>query len=199
MRWEAIVMLVLVAGCVGQGTDKAPEPAEAARTELNEPVASPASGNETTAPAAFTAVEVLLDGNIGTTAIGCAGAPVDDCMFIPVTPADSSLVFDDLAGTIIGGKITLTWTAASPATEQLSAGLMLMDGGDACESLELGSATGPSPLELTVAPASRPICANELVHLWVAGTTWGSQGPAYYQFDVDQEFHAEGSLELLRP
>lgn len=198
MRWEAIVSLVLIAGCVGQETaePKAEAAVDAAATASDAPPTPDAA--EATAPQApATAVKVLLDGNLGTTAIGCAGDPVGDCMYVPVTASESSLVLDGLRGTIAAGKVTLTWTAVSPATEQLSAGFMLMDGGDACESIELGSATGASPLEIEIDAASRPLCANEVVHLWVAGTTWGSQGPAYYQVDVDQEFHAEGSFDLL--
>lgn len=191
----ALILVLLLVGC----TRAEPPPVEAAASE--EP-ATDAPAPETTATdlaPASREIPVALDGNTGTSAVLCVAGPVGECAFQEVSPGVTGDLFENERGTITGGELVLTWDAASPATQELSIGLMWMGGGDACPSLDLGMATGPSPLTLAISPSPRELCADELIHLWVSGNTWGGQDPAYYQVDVDQAFHIEGKIVLQAP
>lgn len=191
------LVLAATAGCVAKdtpptGTDvvapaNAPEDAGAAP-------AMDASAAPEASPAAPRTLPLALDGNVGTGFIACA-FPVERCEGMAAAPGSKELYVEDEAGRVLGGRVELTWTAASPATQSLSLGLMLM-GGEGCDSLDLGTTKGPSPLAIDVAPVPRDLCQGELVHAWVAGEHWGTQGPTYYQVDVDQEFRLEGWLDL---
>lgn len=192
MRAALVLAILLLAGCIGRDEPEAAPDLAAEATPAEE---APIEQTPPAPPARRTSVvPIVLDGNTGTTAVACVMGPVGECGYAPVSEGASGVLLDGLSGRITGGAIEIAWSAASPATESLSAGLMLM--GDACENVELANAAGPSPLLLTLTPAPRDLCAGEVVHLWVAGTTWGAQDPVYYQVDLDQAFHAEGSITL---
>lgn len=200
---RAIVLAVLsflaLAGCTSDvdgplvtpslGADATPGPAETLGG------ATGASEDEAETDAGVSVIPFTFEGNVGSGATGCIDPP-GECASIPVSQADSSLVFEDLVGLLEGGEILLTWEPASPATSSLSAGFMVMGGGEECASVSLAEAEGASPLTLQVAAMPRAFCADEVLHLWVAGTQWAQQGPAYYQVDVEQPFAAEGSLSV---
>lgn len=184
---------VTAAGAEGDvsssGADAARAPGPSASGSSPDPMAG------TTPARPPRALPVLLDGNTGTFAFVCAAA-THQCHGTAAVPGESDLMMDDLAGRIIGGSLALTWTASSPATQELSMGAMLMS--SECDAIDLGSVVGPSPLALEVAGADRALCDAEVVHVWVSGSMNGGSD-LYYQVDVDQEFHLEGALLLLPP
>lgn len=207
MRRAIVIMLAtlsLMTGCIGTDPDAKlpasdrPGPGDTFDDPRDDPLYDPTIDNASRAdPPRTTIVPILLDGNLGSGATACVFGPVGQCHAVPVQDGERGLILSELAGWIEGGEVTLTWEAGSPAVEELAAGFMLMDGGDGCEGVELGGAHGPSPLTVAIAEAARPLCSGEVVHLWVSGNNYGFHDPAYYQVDVDQEFHAEGSF-LLR-
>lgn len=196
MRRPALFLApLLIAGCLGNEPAEDGAPAEVVAASAQPEPAAPA--NETEAPAVAIAIPILLDGNTGTSAVVCVLGPVGECVFQEAAPGTSGLLIEGQAGTVTGGELTLAWSASSPATNELSMGAMLMDGGEGCEGVDLGMVRGASPLVLTLATAApRALCEGEILHLWIAGTNWGGQDPAYYQVDVDQAFHVEGTITI---
>ncbi|HVM45845.1 MAG TPA: hypothetical protein VM582_07915 [Candidatus Thermoplasmatota archaeon] len=191
-RLLALLALLPLAGCVGDTGAATQAPASSETPPTVEPAtpAAPGASAEVVVPLAF-------DGRIGTVGMACVQGPVARCAGVPVAGGENDLVLEGQRGRIAGGEVVIAWEASSPLTRELSAGFMLMAGGDACESVELGGARGSSPLVLQVSPAARGLCVDELVHLWVAGTAWGTQGPLYYQVDLEQAFRVDGSFTLV--
>lgn len=188
-RWSALLIPVLIlAGC----TD-ADEPATGADggTGL---ASAPAPGTMEPAPDRPLIVPILLEGSTATQAYVCVEA-APPCLHHAVVPGTSDLMLDGLAGRIEGGSLSLTWSAASPATQELAFGLMLMGGeGDECASVSLGLARGTSPLAIDIAPSERALCEGETLHAWASNGIYAGEPPAYAQLDLDQAFRLEGSV-----
>lgn len=191
---SALVLVVLLAGCLDATptADAELDTAEAAPAQ-----AAPATGNATlaTAPPAVTELVVALDGRTGTYALACA--PPVGCTGHTAAPGDAQVLFEGVAGRPDGGELSLTWTATSPATETMSFGVMTMYGGEACEGIDLGVASGRSPLVIDVAAADRALCPEEVLHIWVSGGTDVNQAPFYATANLDQPFHLEGALRVV--
>lgn len=158
--------------------------------------ASDMAATAATGSAGEVSLPILLDGSTGTQAYVCA-APVPPCTYRSIVAGKSDLMIDNVVGTILGGNLTLEWSAASAATEELAFGVMLMGGeGEACASVSLGLLKGASPLQIGVDPAERPLCPGEVLHVWASNGIYLGEEPAYVQLDVDQPFHLEGALRL---
>ena len=153
-------------------------------------------GGASSPPPGERILPILLEGSTATQAFVCASV-APGCAYQAVVPGESDLFFEDLSGSIVGGTISLTWSARTAATEELAVGIMLMGGeGDACAPIDLGSLRGRSPLRIDVTPMERPFCGGELLHAWASNGIYVGQDPAYVQLDVDQAFLLEGNVTI---
>lgn len=190
--------LVLAAGCVG------PDPPPAATTPVGPDATTPSadapskaatSSNGSATPTSVS-LPIALDGSVGTQAFLCL-QPVGECLGEAVQEGKSDLLFEGEAGRVAGGELVLSWNATTPATQELSMGVMLMRGeGEACAPVSLASGKGGSPLALAVPAATRALCPSDILHVWVSGANYGASDATYYQVDTDQAFHLGGWLEL---
>lgn len=195
----AFLFTTILAGCVGGNTTEGSGPVETASGDPT-PADADRSGEARAAstPSAPVPLALALDGTTGNQAIACVMDPVGECI-VEGTPGESDLLFDGLAVAVIGGNATLEWEPASPATEELSVGVMLMGGqGSECAPMVLAGAQGPAPLAIEVGPSDRAICPGEILHVWVSGTLYHEGGAVYAQLDLEQPFRLVGNV-LLSP
>lgn len=201
----ALCALALLAGCF----TATPEEADAASAGTDDIVAGGGDAMATTAaataaapssaPFAESVIPILLDGSTGTQAFVCVDV-APPCAYRDVVAGESDLILEGLAGRIAAGALVLEWDAATPATEELVFGIMVMGGeGEACAAVSLGMARGSSPLRLEVAPLEREFCASDVLHVWASNGIYAGGPPAVAQLDVDQAFHLEGSVTLAPP
>lgn len=96
-------------------------------------------------------------------------------------------------------SVTLTWTAATPATTNLRLGLLATRScGDGCwEGVDVGSpVTGPSPLTLDASGLA--LEPDQGLAIIVANAPLAPRVPlVYYQVDLEQAFKVEAELTLL--
>ena len=186
MAWP-LPALVLAVACLAVAGCSGPAPARPAA-----PVASSAS--VPAAPASLGAAPVVhtlsWTGQIPDGAWGCA--PVAGCHAYPAAAygVDDS---DDLpAGTVVNGSLTLTWTAATPATATLHLGVLLANGTN--ETHVAPDAGSASPLVFPI-PAGTAIASGTRLHLWVYGP-YEEAGPVVAGWSADQAFTLAGSLTV---
>lgn len=109
---------------------------------------------------------------------------------------DRELEVRDRHGIVVAARVTLTWSAASPATTELGMGLMSM-GPAACNcTAMIDQAQGASPLVIDVPQANVSVPEGSVIHLFVYGTIEQSSPDAYAYGETPQDFHAEGFVDL---
>lgn len=188
-----VVILLATTGCFGAAAPPPGTTVEAASTSAPAGLAG-ASVSGPNGTLAIRDVPVALDGRTGTWAGACAAGRCAGTPFA-IGGTESEVVVEGVEGRVLGGAFMLEWTANSPATQRLAYGVMLMGGGEECPSVELGAATGPSPLALEAQPTDRALCPDEVVHVWVSTATYGQAGPASYQVVANQAFRLVGTFQ----
>ena len=166
----SLLVLAALAGCMGP--EASPEEASPGKDEpgSDRPAMSPAAATPEgdDAPVNASSLRTLplaVEGNVGTGFMACV-LPLQVCPGVAPVAGDNGLVVGEQRGRVAGGELTLSWTAASPATEELSFGLMLMGSeGEACPSADLGTVQGASPLVIEAADPGRALCPDEVVHV----------------------------------
>ena len=124
----ALCAIALVAGCFTDATNSP----EAAGAAIEPDPSREIDATAASSPRSLT-VPILLDGSTGTQAFVCADA-APTCAYHSVVSGESDLIMEALGGRIVGGQLALAWDAATPATEELAFGIMIM-----------GVVAGPSP------------------------------------------------------
>ncbi len=110
------------------------------------PSSGDAALDTTPTPASRVEVDLAFDGTLGTGVFACA--PIH-CHGHELAPGESENLVTPVEGRLRSIELTMTWTAATPATAMLHLGLMIMDQCTGCNITMLGSAEGPSPLVIT--------------------------------------------------
>jgi hypothetical protein len=101
------------------------------------------------------------------------------------------------AGIVLGGNLTLTWTAASPLTQRMAIGLVAIVPGCAdCNETHLGKdLDGPSPLVYPI-PAGQVVAPGSQLRIWVYSADYHPVGPEYAGTSGQQDFQVEGGIDL---
>lgn len=207
MRTFALTLsaLVLLAGCISGD-----EPVESADIQAPPGADAPAAAStsaEATAESAAAPAPVSaafpfsFEGKTGTWV--CAPDGPNSCRGLPVG-SDSSNTFAPLEyeGTAEAADVTLTWSAATPATSEMYLVLFAIRScGDGC--FEWDSDTyfqgimGPSPLTLSASDIK--LGANETLYLHVSTVDMTPPLPVVYGYSLEQAFSVEGTVSALVP
>jgi hypothetical protein len=191
-----VTMLVLLAGCsnpVASPNDVADAPGGSASATSTGP-----------APPAQPTIEVIpvsFDGNLGTMVHGCVFVPATTCDTRVVVPEGDDLSIARDGANLTALELTVTWTAATPATATLAFGAMVMGDCEGCSS-EFDFKEGVSPLTLTGTGLSFPLNQTVRVHVYgynPNGLVTNDAFPGYGVLSVEQDYHIEGTVTVLVP
>ena len=193
-------MTLLAAGCVGE------EPAPAAETDPTTPAASDAAGvtpptnTSGDVPPVLETVVIAFDGTFPTQAGACDFETLGQCQGSGTGESARAWVYETL-GTATGLQVEMTWSAATPATQQLSLNAIACvgseDGSITCSSL--GAASGPSPLALELLGLDVTPGAEVRVIASQACVPAESPRPGTFVYcSVEQTFRLDGTLTLQR-
>ncbi|HUR62490.1 MAG TPA: hypothetical protein VM286_09035 [Candidatus Thermoplasmatota archaeon] len=190
------ITALLLAGCTGKVPDNL-----GVTTLTPEMPAMNATTVKAHVPVAK-AVNLTADGMLARTVGGCIFVPTPQCQF-QSTGTDKSEFDLEMKGNLTGLVATITWTAATPATDTLalSAALFPCDGCPGHGTF-LGEATGTSPLKLTI-PASTPavqLNATNRLHFFVynsKGAVFNEQVPGHAYVTDEQAFKIDAVANLL--
>lgn len=191
----ALLLAPLVAGCLAGGSPPA-KTADAATLAADTPPATNAT-TTLTAPEegpAHTAAHIAFEGHLANYAAVCNGGT---CVETPTYDDKAAALVPGLVGRITGGKVTMTWSAATPATATLAIGAMTMTPGCRdCRGAFLGEAQGVSPLVFELKESPRPMHDKEVLHFYTyEPSTYASAIDAGIAFD--QTFKVEGLVGLV--
>jgi hypothetical protein len=151
-----------------------------------------AASNASTVPRTLSWSDDLAVG-----AWACEGA-TQACEFVPDENAYGRHHEEDgYAGRLVGGNLTVTWTAATPATQSLSVGaLAITPGCEACNSTPLGpDVSGPSPLSFPL-PAGFAFEVGQSLQVWVYSSSYQAAGPVAAGASEQQAFTVQGDFLL---
>lgn len=159
--------------------------------------AGPSTGslNLTVDEPSIEVLPVAWEGNLGTWGGACTDGA--GCVFQQVEGDTTDLVLERPGTNLTGANLTLTWTAASPATEELGFAIMVMATCDGCESPMEEWVEGASPLTLALADLDLALDADHVIHVYVYNAQGGvDAGVAWAGGTPDQAFAVAGDLTL---
>ncbi len=146
-RVFALIVLLTMAGCVSP-SPPSEVPAAPARADL---AAQPTTSGASTMPTNTTQSAPFVlryDGQTNTSAFVCANATVGDevCQWTPTDPGGYRSLTN---GSYNHAHLTLTWTATSPATQQLHLSLndVVPDSGDWNTLCQANATSSPFPFD----------------------------------------------------
>lgn len=190
-----LVLALIAAGCVGQENDAPLGSASAtAEVEAQAPPVEAAPGEPLAEEArAPTVVPVEWHGKTGAYACIPSG-PYSCISFFSLAQSDSSMEIEARDGTL-----TLTWDAATPATEQLVLSVYSIERcGERCWS-STGNyyhrVEGGSPLELSLDPVE--LAEEESLIVYVQQPRTPTPPPVYGFVSLEQEFHVTGEVVVV--
>ena len=180
-----VVVALLLAGCASDAADEAgPSGEPSSSTDVGAP------------PAGSEAVEVAIDGDLGT--IACYHAPpaAGGCnSFLATTLVKVASNVDEVAG-----NMTMTWQAADALHERLGLGLLAprtYAEGPSCQSDQVVAvAYGTSPLALSI-PRTL-IEGNIGLYVCMAVEPLVDQDPVGVWASTDQTVRVEGQLQAWK-
>lgn len=141
-------------------------------------------------------VAVELDGNLGTWFYACEYQTTGVCQGQQTMAGETDLYLEQPGATLVGAKLTLTWSATSPATDTLGLGLMRM--GDNTTLVQ--NVEGTSPLTINVTDLDLLLDEDNLVHVYVYNVRGFVHNPPVVGYaTVDQEFSLDGALTMRSP
>lgn len=191
----ALVVLTLLAGCAADPPHPpaSPDPAAASQTTSMAPPAAPGIRANTTFVRAFTWTDTLPAG-----AWVCEGT-TGTCQYYPEGAYGMHHEEELIAGDLVGGNLTLSWDAASPASAQMSLGaIAITPGCDTCNSTHLASdVSGPSPLAFPL-PMGFRFETGQQLQVWVYSSSYEVAGPEAAGASETQGFTVKADL-LLQP
>lgn len=189
-------MLVLLAGCS--------DPAATTDEVVDTPGSSASATSTGPAPLVQPTLEVIpvsFDGNLGTMAHGCVFMPTVHCETHAVVPESDDLSIARDGTNLTALELTVTWTAATPATATLAFAAMVMGHCVGC-NVEFDAKEGVSPLTLTGTGLSLPLNETVQVHVYgynPNGLVTNDAFPGYGVVSVEQDYHIEGTVTVLVP
>lgn len=195
----AAVLPAVLAGCIGD--EESQPPAVCASDSCEGPESClglacslvPAAVNETARPEPEEEA-ILLDGDVGQGVTVCEFSQDPPCRSVETAQYDGGVLVP-INGTILGGTVTLTWTAASELHRELGFGVMTMTPGcGECHRETLNDITGPSPLTIEIPAADFVLQEEEQLHVYAYATTYREVGSVGFEVDGGQPFHVEGNV-----
>lgn len=139
-----------------------------------------------------------LNGTLGLGADACVFGPTTTCApSAYAVPSQRELIVSGQQGAVPAAHVTLTWSAATPATDTLGIGLMTMGARECNCTTMLAQAKGSSPVTLAFANKNVTLAPGAVLHLFVY-TIPQSAGPGYAYADEPQSFRVEGAATLVK-
>lgn len=184
----AVVVLFVLAGC----TSSTSTPAATSETTGAAPTTAPRMAHQ---PLPHVAT-LTADGTLTATAGGCV-VPANACEFQSAAPDQSTFLLA-AAGNLTAVTATITWTAATPATNTLAVGVSIQGG----NGTFLGSARGTSPLTFSWSSGTTPprMADGDVVRFFVynaGGVVAQDPVPAYGYATPEQAFHVVAAATVL--
>lgn len=153
-----------------------------------------ASASATSTGATITLVPFTAEGNTYNGVFACAAVTCQGSD-LPTSGSGETWFEPKLDGKLVGADLTLTWTAATPLTEELLLGIAYeKDDGE----MDWIVATGPSPLVLSESGLDLPAETVKFVYV----NPYKCQGgpvPVIACYGVEQAFTIEGTLATVIP
>lgn len=193
----ALVAALLLAGCAhpaatGDGTAQTPTSSAPTEESRDARVATSPASASASAASANQSLAIDWDGDLAT--FVCAPTGTGSCSGAGLPPMHGGSDWtQEAAPAAWTGTLTLTWTPATPATQQLRLSLQSYDscGAHCTQSVGKGiSVAGPSPLTLEVSGLE-----GRGAGLWASvGATNLAPAPLVATAAADQPFHLSGTL-----
>lgn len=200
--WRLLPLLcaLVLAGCVGTEEPQVLAPSAPALDSVDQGPSGDGNLTPAAAPPDVTPAPRLLstplswNGSLGTAA--CVPSGPDACI-MPVDPEDQGRF--DLAAPATPRRLsaTMTWTPASPLTEDLVFGAYVLTScGEGCvEAMPVADPlVGPSPLALDV---NLPALAEGESFVLLVGQPRLTPSPVYAMARAEQAFTVEGVVESM--
>lgn len=187
-----LVLVALVAGCSDPGSPTS-NPTSSSSSTSAAPVAVP-QFKELVVP-------VQLSGKLGNFVHGCA-FPAGECFTQELSIGDSDVLINQPGANLTSLHLNLTWTASSPATQQLGVGSMAMASCQGCAGTNLVETEGASPLRHEWSGSAILLNESLQLHIYVYDPDAFQLlpgGAGYTYITTEQEFMLEGVARFLVP
>lgn len=211
MRAWLLLATLLLSGCSGgdsgggggaddatpdAGAENAEAPGVCVDAEVQPTGEEPVDGECAPPAPTLHVVEVSFDGNLGTSAVLCEGTSGQCVPPAEVVEGETDYLYEHPGATLVAVNLTLSWTAASAATDTLGLGAMRMGS----NSTLLENVEGTSPLEIQAEALDLLMDEENGFHAYVYNVKGlVHQDPAFGYVSADNAFHVEGTLTFSIP